>query len=293
MAELARLGEQQAAEQFGQRLSTIVGSEPGSNSMTRGLAFDSLGLELSRAVKLARERAELVTELATEVAAATATNDLEACQQAILEAQCALETRDLEQGRAHIARIREIRKTYQRARAATAARRMILSGLKKLGYEIREGMLTTWVEKKRLAIRHPDRPGVALELAGTGDSGRVQTRMVSVEGVARDSRSDKQVEEEWCGNLKSLQEAVANAGGKVHIEKALAAGIQPLKVIPDEWQDVGNNHTQATGTRTDVVGGPQDVKGQTWPATRIQTLVAFTSTVEDPDAPGVSIPSRK
>ena len=91
--------------------------------------------------------------MATEVAAATATNDLKVCHQAILEAQRALETRELEQGRAHIARIREIRKANQRARAATAARRMVLSGLKKLGYEIREGMLTTWVEKKRTC--HP------------------------------------------------------------------------------------------------------------------------------------------
>ena len=63
MAELARLGEQQAAEQFGQRLSTILSSEPGSNSITHGLAFDSLGLELSRAVKLARERAELADRI--------------------------------------------------------------------------------------------------------------------------------------------------------------------------------------------------------------------------------------
>jgi hypothetical protein len=238
MAELARLGEQQAAEQFGQTLSTIVSSEPRSKSITRGLAFDSLGLELSRAVKLARRRAELLTDLASELAAATATNDLKACQQAILDAERALETRDLEQGRAHIERIRVIRETCQRARAANAARQTILSGLKKLGYEVREGMLTMWADKKRLAIRHPDKPGVALELAGTGDSGRMQTRMVAVEGAARDSRSDKQVEEEWCGNLKSLQEAVANAGGTVQIEKALAPGIQPLKVIPDEWQDV-------------------------------------------------------
>lgn len=66
----------------------------------------------------------------------------------------------------------------------------------------------------------------------------MQTRMVAVEGAARDSRSDKQVEEEWCGNLKSLQNAVAAAGGTVQIEKALAAGVQPLKVIPNEWQDM-------------------------------------------------------
>ena len=236
-AELARLGEQQAAEQFGERLSTILRSEAGSNSNARGLAFDSLGLELSRAVKLARERAELATDLVSEVAAVTASDDLVACQQAILEAQRALENRDLDSARAQIVQIREIRSTQQRARAATAARRTILSGLKKLGYEIREGMLNTWVEKKRIAIRHPDRPGVALELAGTGESGRVQTRMVSVEGVARDSRSDKQVEEDWCRNLINLQEVVAHAGGTVQIEKALAAGIQPLKVVPDEWQD--------------------------------------------------------
>jgi hypothetical protein len=238
MAELVRLGEQEAAERFGQRLSTILAAEPGSNTGTLSLAFDSLGLELSRSVKLAREGEELAAELAAEIVAATTTNDFKACEQAILEAQRARETRDLEQGRAHIARIREIRKTAQRARAATAARQMVLSGLKELGYEIREAMLTTWVEKKRLAIRHPEKPGVALELAGTGDSGRMQTRMVAVEGRAGDSRSDKQVEEEWCGNLKRLQEAVANAGGTVQIEKALAAGTQPLKVIPDEWQNV-------------------------------------------------------
>ncbi len=237
VAELTRLGEQQAAEDFEQRLLMMVSGEPGTGASTRGLAFDALGLELSRAVKLARARAELLAELATEIAAATATNDLKACEQAVSEAKRALETRDLEEGRAQIARIREVRETCQRTRAASAARKSILSGLKKLGYEVREELLTTWAEKKRVAVRHPDRPGVAVELAGTGDSGRVQTRMVAVEGASRDSRSDKQVEEEWCGSLATLQAAVAREGGTILIEKAVAAGIQPLKVIPDEWQD--------------------------------------------------------
>lgn len=238
MAELVRLGEPQAVKQFEQRLSMIMSGEPGSNSITSSLAYDSLGLELSNAVKLARKRAQLVTELATEVAATTATNDLNACQQIILEAEHALKSRDLERASLRIERIREIRETCQRSRVANAAREVVLSGLKKLGYEVREGMLTTWGEKKRLSIRHPDSPGVALELTGSGDCGRMQTRMVAVEGAARDSRSDKQVEEEWCGNLKTLQDVVANAGGTVQIEKALAAGVQPLKAIPNEWQEV-------------------------------------------------------
>lgn len=238
MAELVRLGEPQAVKQFEQRLSMIISGEPGSNSITRSLAYDSLGLELSNAVKLARKRAELVTELATEVAATTTTDDLNVCQQIILEAASAIESRDLGKASARIKRIREIRETCQRSRAANAARHVVLSGLKKLGYEVREGMATTWAEKRRLSIRHPGSPGVALELAGNGDSGRMQTRMVAVEGAARDLRFDKQVEEEWCGNLKMLQEAVAIAGGTVQIEKALAAGVQPLKAIPNEWQEV-------------------------------------------------------
>ena len=238
MAELIRLGEPQSVERFERQLSMLVSGEPGSTSATRSLAYDSLGLELSNAVKLARKRAEIVGELATEVAATTATNDLNVCQQIILEASRALESRDLEKASARIERIREIRETCQRSRAANAARQVVLSGLKKLGYEVREGMATTWAEKKRLSIRHPGSPGVALELAGNGDSGRMQTRMVAVEGATRDSRSDKQVEEEWCCNLKTLQDAVANAGGTVQIEKALAAGVQPLKVIPNEWPEV-------------------------------------------------------
>lgn len=238
MAELVRLGEQQTVERFEQRLSHIVSGESGSNSNTLSLAYDSLGVDLSNAVKLARRRADLVTELATEVATTTATNDLDLCQQIIFEAEHALESRDLAKANARIERIREIRETSQRLRSASAARQVVLSGLQKLGYDVREGMSTTWAEKKRISIRHPDSPGVALELTGSGDSGRMQTRMVAVEGAARDSRSDKQVEDEWCGKLKSLQNAVAAAGGTVQIEKALAAGIQPLKVISNEWQDV-------------------------------------------------------
>lgn len=238
LAELVRLGELQAVERFEQRLSIIVSGESDSNSNTRSLAYDSLGFDLSNAVKLARRRAELVTDLATEVAITTATNDLDVCQQIILEAGHALESHDLAKASARIEQIREIRETSQRSRSASAARQVVLSGLQKIGYEVREGMSTTWAEKKRISIRHPDSPGVALELTGSGESGRMQTRMVAVEGAARDSRSDKQVEEEWCGNLKSIQNAVAAAGGTVQIEKALAAGIQPLKVIPNVWQDV-------------------------------------------------------
>lgn len=238
LAELARLGEMQLLKPFELRLSKLESGQSGSNPSERSLAYDSLGLELSSAVKRARQRADLRSQLAAEVAAATATNDSSSCQPIIREAESAIESLDFEVAQERISQIRIIRESCQRSRAANAARKVVLSGLKQLGYEVREDMASTWAEKKRVSIRHPDSPGVALELAGNGDTGRMQTRMVAVEGATRDLRSDKQIEEEWCGNLQKLKDAVAHLGGSVKIEKALAAGQLPLKVIPDEWHDV-------------------------------------------------------
>lgn len=241
ISELDRLGEQQLSNEFDQRLASLVEDHAGDRSTVNGLALDVLGTELSRSLTTARKKAELRRELAAEIASATATNDRPACQQAIQDAELALEANQLDQVTSHIESIRQQREARRRSRAALTARNAILSGLKQLGYAVQDGMQATWVERKRIIVRHPEQRGVALELTGDGDTGRLQTRMVSIQGEDRGTETDKAVEETWCEELKRLQTAVAQCGGTIHVEKALPAGAYPLKLIVDEQVEMGSD----------------------------------------------------
>jgi hypothetical protein len=55
--------------------------------------------------------------------------------------------------------------------------------------------------------------------------------MVAVQGAVRAPDSDREVEERWCGDLKSLQDSLARAGGAILIERSTRAGEHPLKVV--------------------------------------------------------------
>ncbi len=238
VVELERLGETQVAARFSERLSEIVGDGATSRPAASGLALDALGMELSRTALHAREKAALRRQLSAEVAAATATSDLVACQPLVREMEDALEAGELAPARSTLERIRSMRESCHRTRAADTARSAILDGLRQLGYDVRDGMQSIWTNRKRLIVRHVERPGVALELSGDGESGRLQTRMVAVHGEVRDSRNDQQVEEAWCGDLTKLGETVGSAGGTIRIEKALAAGAIPLKLVVDDSMEL-------------------------------------------------------
>ena len=95
-------------------------------------------------------------------------------------------------------------------------------------------MATRLAAKTQLVVRHPAKPGVAVELTGTGDGGRLQASMVALQGVSRGGETDKQVEEKWCTELQSLQASITQAGGALLVEKALAAGAIPLKIVAIE-----------------------------------------------------------
>jgi len=240
IAELAKLEERQAAESFERRLADIVFGSVGCDPAKGSLALDALGVELAQAVKHTRQVAEVKQALAVEIAAATVTKDLEACRGTIVAAQQNIEKCQLDCAREQISKSREIRDACARARAAQAGRVAILRGLKQLGYEVREGMSTIWADKRRLVIRHPGKKGVALELAGNAELGRLQARMVAVQGAVRGSPSDREVELDWCSELKTLQDAVAKTGGSVEVENATPAGARPLKLVPDEWAEEQN-----------------------------------------------------
>lgn len=235
IAELAKLGETQAAEHLEQRLAELIRSSRGSVSSHLSLSLDALGIEIATLVKQARVLDEVRRELAAEIAAAAVMNDTAACQQAFNAASLEIERGHYESAREQIQKAREFRESRCQSRAVLGARTAILHGLNQLGYAVHEGMDTSWADKKRLVIQHPKKAGVALEMTGNPESGRFQTRMVAVEGLHRDALSDREVETEWCSDLQALQAALAKSGNHVNIEKAMAAGTHPLKVVSNEW----------------------------------------------------------
>ena len=230
IAELEGLGDREVAATLGGRLEKLV-SDDHSDPAKASLALDALGAELAGMVRLARRLAELKRALSRELAAAEATNDIETYRQMFLEAEDEIDRRQPDRAEERIIKLREAREAQIRIRATNARRSAILQGLKELGYEVKEGMATIWADRKRLVIAHPSQQGVALELEGSAESGRLQARMVAFQGAVRGPGSDKEVEELWCGELKTLQDSVTRTGGAISIERSTPAGERPLKVV--------------------------------------------------------------
>lgn len=127
-------------------------------------------------------------------------------------------------------------------RAAVARRRAVLEGLASLGYEVREGMETAWAEAGSVVLRKAATPGYGVEVGGRTETGRLQVRAVSLTDT-RDSTRDRDIETIWCGEFTRLRSLLADRGSELTIEKALAIGEVPLKVI--EVED--KSSSEATG----------------------------------------------
>ena len=244
ITELATAGEDKTASEFRSHLDRATRAEEDGDMRQRGLLLDSLEVALAPAIKRARQTHELRRDIGVESAAAQATNDLEACRVELREAEVALQRGETDSARLHLERAKTTRLDRCKQRAAQSSRAAILDGLKELGYEVREGMATQWAEKNQLVVGHAAKPGVALELAGTLDGGRLQARMVALQGSARDPHADKQTEETWCSEFDSLQKYLARRGGEIKVVKAVAAGAAPLKVVTDDLLDEERRHPQ-------------------------------------------------
>jgi hypothetical protein len=119
--------------------------------------------------------------------------------------------------------------------AAAARRHAVLQGLASLGYEVKEGMVTAWVEGGRVVLRKAANPDYGVELSGGMQSDRLQVRAVGfgVPQMARNAARDRDMETVWCGEFEKLQALVARNGGSVDIETGLPAGAVPIKLVSD------------------------------------------------------------
>jgi hypothetical protein len=229
LAELSTYLHESELKKFSDRSAFIAQAE---QSADMNLQIDSLVLDISAAVFQAKQRSALVEEAAgilVELGAPDAAADRDA-QTSRTNLELALKDLDFprlatlaEETRAMTARLR--------ARQVAAARRdAILAGLQSLGYEVREGMSTAWEQNGRVVLRSPSDPGYGVEIASAADAERMQVRAVAFY-ASRDQSRDFGVETTWCGDFGKLQALVASQGGAIQIERGLAVGAIPLKVV--------------------------------------------------------------
>jgi hypothetical protein len=114
----------------------------------------------------------------------------------------------------------------RKANDTEARRRVVLKGLSGLGYEVTEGMSTSWAHEGHVVLRKAASPNYGVELSGNPDAGRLQMRAVAFEsdGTGPDPRRDADAETIWCGDVGRLGERLAGLGGGLVIEKARPTG---------------------------------------------------------------------
>ena len=234
IAELETLDGPEAAADFIRRASLLDPMEPGPR---RNMLMDSLVLDLASAASARTVRETALDQLRTLQAELLRIDNTESLR---AEVKAAIDRQDIANASALEERCKAAIAEELKRVAAIARRVAVLNGLASLGYEVREGMETAWAEQGRVALRKTATPGYGVEVGGAADTGRLQVRAVSFDSN-RDPSRDRDVETIWCGEFTRLQKLLAESGDTLEIEKALAIGAVPLKVIAgDEPQAVAD-----------------------------------------------------
>jgi len=137
--------------------------------------------------------------------------------------------------------------------AAVSRRRAILTGLASLGYEVREGMTTSWVRDGRITLRKPGTPDYGVELGAPADAARLQIRLVGSDrpSTPRSTQRDRDQETIWCSEFGKLQDLIAKSSGELILERAQPVGAVAVKtVVMESTVPEGRDIEQPLGART-------------------------------------------
>lgn len=228
IAQLHILHGASAADPFLRRLETIE-REP--RAERRNMLLDSLVLDLARVAsehQVQRSRVAALQTLASELE--TLLGQTGSALPAQVAACLAEPETDMQQIELFAQQCTDAIQHELHRRAAVARRRAVLDGLASLGYEVREGMETAWAEAGSVVLRKTATPGYGVEVGGRAESGKLQVRAVSLSD-SHDRARDRDIETIWCGEFTRLRSLLAKRGSELTIEKALAIGEVPLKVI--------------------------------------------------------------
>lgn len=223
LGELA-VEDEACYQQFKQRLAL---AESETNRQKQSLLLDSVMLDIAAQVKESQTRNQLLERLELVLAE---WEQKAGSRQGIEPQQ--LKNESLSELSALLERCEQ--QLLQMTHEITASYRQqtILQGLASLGYDVREGMQTQWLQEGRLAIKNPAVPGYGVELAGQGEHVRLQIRTVKFDPT-EDKQRDSDVETLWCEDFDRLQKWLAARGEELVIERALPAGQVAVKQVEE------------------------------------------------------------
>jgi hypothetical protein len=232
LAEIEISGDASVAQDFVARAAAIAGEE---SEQRRSLLTDSLILDAAENARRRREQEAKVNQLRAMQASleGLATPPAQAMAGSIANA---LQTRDAAGIDRLIAEGTSLIETETRDLAAMSRRRAILTGLASLGYEVREGMTTSWVRDGRIMLRKPGTPDYGVELGAPADAARLQIRLVGSDrpSTPRNTQRDRDQETIWCSEFGKLQDLIAKSSGELIIERAQPVGAVAVKTVAME-----------------------------------------------------------
>jgi hypothetical protein len=223
LSELSLITPDSEADEWRRRLAEA--SE--APSSRRNLLLDGLEVDTGRALRESRKRSAVLTDL-TILAAEMAAAGLSA--EKLDQASAAVSLDDLQE---RLTAARAALEEHRTRKAVAARRAAVLKGLAGLGYEVTEGMSTSFANEGRAVLRSASRPDYGVEVSSAAGGGRVQMRPVAFQAGARepDPARDKDAETIWCGDVSALQDSLNALGGKLLIERSTPIGATPLKRV--------------------------------------------------------------
>jgi hypothetical protein len=200
----------------------------------RQMLADTLMFDVGKALSDIRKRAEQLRTL--EQRAAPLRNlDSAAAKNLQRMVAVAIAEEDLSSAGHLLQQVAEFLNTERKILAAKAQRSAMLSALKDLGYEVREGMETAAPRDGHVMLRRAADPTMGVEMSGIHSAERVQIRPVRFgqAGTAGDKSKDRDIETMWCSDFDRLKGKMGAEHGDLKIEQAHAVGAVPVLFVDD------------------------------------------------------------
>lgn len=237
IAELELLGERGRA---GELHKAVMAAAAIEEDGVRGMRMDSLvvGVKKAKDDAVAREklRGQAVL-IAAELERFTEAEDVIRALRAAAEVSSPELQKALEAAEKR-------RDELQEAQVAAARRKAVLDGLQQLGYQVHEELSTVTSTGGRLVVRNPAAGGYGVEIAAGTGMERLQVRAVAFD-ANRDAARDIPAEQRWCDDFGELKGMLQRQGAEVLVEKALAVGEVPLRLLA---ATSGEEERRATAT---------------------------------------------
>lgn len=223
ISELELLGEGGRAGELHKEVMAAAAIEEDG---VRGMRLDSLVVALKKAKDDAVAREKLRGQAVLIAAELERFPEAEEVIQA-LRAAAAAPSPDLEKA---LEDAEKRRKELQETQVAAARRKAVLDGLQQLGYKVHEELSTATSAGGRLVVRNPASAGYGVEIAAAAGMERLQVRAVAFD-ANRDTAGDIPAEQRWCDDFGALKGMLQRQGAEVLLERAMAVGAVPLKLL--------------------------------------------------------------